>query len=450
MSSPPRTLDRALAWPQFSIRDVLMTMLVVAIGLTLYRLQQVWPDSLRWALTLLSVAVVISLAVQVRDFCRELRSEKHSRDARWGLRFAIASRLTAMVLLATYHISYEKCAWEVPEVRSWLGIPGWPILIHYCIALVIVIGGTRQLVFRRRAGQRNTLRIVGYGVLAFLGSVVLSYLLAEWLRVHFLVHKAVTNVETQILVSQGIDVPAATRAEPAFWLGVATVALVPLNYVLIYLSACQSITARRRKMARVAFAVVFPAFVGMFLWNYFVALPQASPFLATQAPDSGMWHIMLIGVPCFLVVTTAIAYRWSVRRETIAPQNPEEDTTFRGPYLHERRWFLAILATALIMHIALTHVFLIDHFRGSTWELMMSLLTYDEGTSLGAAAVSLVAVQAVCAHWRRRRWLPPAMPPQLPPGRFVATWCAVAATTLITLPVLAIYGFALCLAPWYF
>src|SRR5207247_10519650 len=105
------------------------------------------------------------------------------------------------------------------------------------------------------------------------------------LVIHFFVHKALAGVETNILLSQGIDGSAATRAEPAFWLGIATPLLAPLSYVLLYLSTRDEFSSRRQRLARAAFAAVFLAFAGMFLWNYLVALPKASPFLVAQAPQ---------------------------------------------------------------------------------------------------------------------------------------------------------------------
>jgi len=42
-----------------------------------------------------------------------------------------------------------------------------------------------------------------------------------------------------------------------------------------------------------------PAYVCLFLWNYLVALPKASPYLIWQAPQSSLWEIVLVGLPCF-------------------------------------------------------------------------------------------------------------------------------------------------------
>src|SRR6266568_9637094 len=94
MSSPPRSVDHAPAPRlQFSIREVLTATLIVAIGLTLYRLrQEVWPGAIRIAQALLSIGIVWGLGAQIRDFWRELRRTELSDNARWGLRFAIALR----------------------------------------------------------------------------------------------------------------------------------------------------------------------------------------------------------------------------------------------------------------------------------------------------------------------------------------------------------------------
>jgi hypothetical protein len=123
----------------------------------------------------------------------------------------------------------------------------------------------------------------------------------------------------------------------------------------------------------------------------------------------------------------------------------------RAPYLHERRWFLSLIAMTLTMASVIGYVPIFDGRGGfqSVGEGVAAMVAYD--TALPALlAVLILAFSAVFARWSCRQHLPPAMPPDLPPRRFLLVWTAVAAATLVALPVLASYGFALCLAPSYF
>ena len=106
----------------------------------------------------------------------------------------------------------------------------------------------------------------------------------------------------------------------------------------------------------------------------------------------------------------------------------------------------------LAMESVFAYLIIFDEYAGgfvSVSEGVAAILAYDTGHP-ALLAVLILAFSAIVSRWSHRQHLPPTMPLELPLGRFLRVWLAVAVTTLVALPVLASYGFALCLAPWYF
>ncbi len=397
----------------------------------------------------ISAALVAGVLMQARDLRRLLSDRDLSTDARFGIRFAVAWRIAIVCVLAGYHVlehfsSEQLYYYDYFEMYLY-------VAILYHLALVVIVSNCRQLRSRGTTRGRSVLR---YTLVWILGGCWVSIAVFDLVTSPFLVQVAIAGIElshSPVLVPfmEGLSPLPVTRAEPVFWLGVAAAALVPPAYILIYFLARNWNRPLRRRRIRTLFAAVFSCMTAGLLWNVFVGLQAASPWLFSGVTEGGGWNFLFVVAPCFLVLVTAAAYRWTA--ETVSSEATHAITVVdRRPYLHERRWLFALLVAYITYQVAST----------ITYQFTSSIAGFLNNSSFrptlfinlfapAALACWILLIHATFARWRERHALTSPAPLNLPPRRFAVVWILLAATTLVALPVLAIYGFALWMAPWY-
>lgn len=467
MSAEPNALGlaRPARW-RYSLRTLMLVVFFVALGLTDFRLRGGGlHDAWNVGCMALSAALLCGIALQMRDFQRTARRPGLSAEARWGLRAAIAWRFSAALMLVVFHVVEHLPADVMAADYPSMTLRIVPANRLYYLALILIIAGTRQLAGRRcqvRSMLRTSLDMIAV-------TVILSVFLFDLLTGHFLVYLALMGIEVarspiKLPLLEGVNPLPVARAEPAFWLGLGTAVLVPVCFGLIYLCSRKIASRRGRTLARMLLAFALLAMTGMFCWNYFVALPTVSPWLLAQSSEASVWHFALLGVPCFLVLTAALAYRWSARATTVEAATSEVSPS-PLPYFHERRWLIGMLAITLAFDTIRSY-FGLSAFRSlrETWldlvtfgRIWLDLFHLNWWSNFAAGVIEeplpiaalLVVLHGAFAQWRRRNALSPAGAPELSPGRFVFVWVAVTATTAVAIPSLAIYGFVLWMAQWY-
>jgi len=404
-----------------------------------------WWQATAAARLAISVWILIGLLTQAWALRQRLRQQELSREARCALRFAIGWRWAIGTLLVAYH-AVEHIGAEVFESDQAL-MAGWHPEVIYCLVLVVILASIRLGGKRRRPPKNQHLR---YGLVWILGIIYCSIVVYDDLFTHHLVYISIRGIEASNSLFppflDGVNPLFVQRAEPAFWLGISSAALIPFNFMFIYFAA-RSHSVRRRRIFQVLFLVGFSAMTGMFLWNYVIALPTAAPLMMDQRIEGGVWHFLLIATPCLLILTTATAYRWTVASSEPTPDDEPRGAVWEPPYLHERRLLVGALAGVLLIGLGDTVIQLLEPSLSlAAWNWGDACYLFVYRSMPAELAVCIMATQKALT---RRRQLSPMSLPELSFKRFLSVWLALIVTLLVAIPVSAVYGFVLWLAIWF-
>ena len=433
---------------RFSIRGLLILVFGCAVGFARLRYWgHSWWQATAAAGLAISVWIVIGLLTQAWALRQRLRQHELSPDARCALRFGIGWRWAIGTLLVAYH-AVEHIGAEVFESDQAL-MAGWHPEVIYYLVLVVILASIRSGGKRRRPPKDQYLR---YGLVWILGIIYCSIALYDQLTVHYLVYIAVRGIEASNSLFppflDGVNPLFVQRAEPAFWLGISSAALMPFNFLFIYFAA-RSRSVRRRRICQVLFPIGFSVMTGLFLWNCLIALPTAAPLMMAQRIEGGVWHFLLIAAPCLLILTTATAYRWTAAFSKPTPDDEQRVAVREPPYLHERRLLVGALAGVLLIDLGRTVIQLLDPSLSlAAWNWGDACYLFVFRSMPAGIAVCILATQKALTG-KRQAQFPPVSLPELSFKRFLSVWLALIMTLLVAIPVSAAYGFALWLAIWF-
>ena len=298
---------------QFTLRGLFLFTFSIALGLSFWKTEHDWYLG---ALAAISFWIVLGLAAQVRDLWGTFqRSGILTTEERWGWRFAIAWRLAACCLIATYFLDRWLVTWHILAINknseNFSASPREMCEAGLLTVLIVAIASSPRLARRgRRGGWFWTVELLS-GIAA---AQLFMVLLADRLAISALVHIAITNVQIAQPGRSSADVPTAcSAARTAKFFAVTTAGVVS---VLVSCGLLRLLSLRwwRGGPGRTCLGVLLAAsLIMMVLLAGKVALvevPGITPILAANIfmPRS---HQFVAAAVLVLLLVSVAACRWS-------------------------------------------------------------------------------------------------------------------------------------------
>ena len=449
---PPDGPPASRRWPpQFSLRGLMIFVFGVAVGLS-----AMTSTRADWSYAVLAAAttwIVLGLINQVHDLWRAFGGRSDlSNDQRWGWRFAVLWRLAVAGLLIGYCVVRYLLARKIislPEREHDMFDTGARLReALFYLSLVVVLCSVPRL---RRTPRRSRWSLL-LGALG--GAAAACLCVVVWIErtcICFLVHvaiKGIAMVQPLWLSREVLKVYGDARSEAFFRLSLLAVIFLLASLALIRQLARQWPRGPRRRLIwtglllpSLAVTISYP------IWVYTRGLERVAPRMA-EALQMGPLHRWIFALPVLIVLVTAATWR-IVGNPGDPVCDPKLNWRVRQrSYYHERLAVIMVLAVALVMFFGERYAAIAQPgtpfsvWQETVWPLFGEYLCLQ-------AAVLLLAVQGTLSGWFRPVDPQPAGPPELPPARFCAVWCALFVTAIFGIPAIALFSFSVWLSGWH-
>ncbi len=447
---------------QFSIRGLLLTTAVIAVGFSVGCLKNARLEDGLFAVA--TTFIVIGLINQVADLCRTLRQTTGlSANQRFGWWFAILWRGTLVILLVGHFVLMELLATNRIALAGtaddfwFLGPLGHESLRRaiFAMCLLLVFGSMERSPSRASPRRWN-------GAIVLLAALAIIALVAILLRERFFIYGQV-HIACAGMAMGRPPGPADTawlsldaRAWSFFGWALAASGFVLLDlFCLRKLISCWSRGRRTRAIAVAALGISLALTAIHPVWLAARGLKGVSPCFAEviEIAPINRWFFGLLLVVLFV---TAAARRMTPAAKTLV-SDPRWNWRQRpAAYLHEHR-LVALFVAATILCMAVRGMLKVSSdfarlfgFPRPPMTLARDLLEssmVDPFCQLWLVVFCLALYRSIFGVARTSEGLGGG-PPELPLSLFAIVWTALLATVLMAAPIFAALGFGLCLNWW--
>jgi hypothetical protein len=427
------------AW-QFTLRSLFVLTLSVAMGVSLWKVEHDWYQSV---LAALSPWIVLGLAAQVRDIWNSFSwSGELLPGERWGIRFDLAWRLAICLLIGTWFVIRVVVGSYPIPARAWDDdivlvscTQMWDALL--IIAIISAVCGSLGLA---RGSHR---RPWSWAVCVFRGFVAtyLLLLLVDNLQIiSYLVHITIVGILSALPLSFESDVVSAgSRGRINLFYGVTSAAVISLvvSSILLWQFSLRWRAARWQRVGvGVLLVASLAATVLLTTRIVLVEIPTISPVMAANIRMPRLLALAA-AVLATSVAATVVARRWS---EPAACAVAAKATWRReeSRYYHERRTLLVLLGSVALAQC------IVSEYRVFPWVFDWTDVFYPLTNPVGTVsfAVVLLTVHALFSSRSKHAGVIAAEQSQLMPQVFCVVWFAVILILLCSAPILGSWRFA--------
>ena len=405
----------------------------------------------------------LGLINQARDLWATYRRQTNlARDERWGWRYSIFWRVAIAANLVDCYVvgqlaDHKLIDW--PDRDAGFGFVSLSSAIRV-MAVYLPFIFVASAIPRRTVQKEPTLYrriITGLGIVTI---VIFSFLyLINAQVIQYLVHLALTGCEMVGAYGDAladIDPNVRAREERFLFWALAAIPFAFINFGLVALLARQwSVGWKRRLTWGVGLCVCLGVSCVFPIWVEYAGMRSVAPFVQESRSFPGgatpklFVFCALVGV---MTAITFVAYRLAGAAYESKP-NPEVATWRREStrYYHERP---LILWTVVLIGVFNTALF----FR-ECWSNQYAFISLprfvdvfanvvDDSTHYIPVAFFLTAFDRA---WRTTFQARPAfeLPRRIDIGKFCAVWMGLFLSTLIIVPTLAWFSFALYFGDWW-
>jgi hypothetical protein len=233
------------------------------------------------------------------------------------------------------------------------------------------------------------------------------------------------------------------------WFSLFAAVFVPVGLGSTYLLARHWSKGLRSRFTWAALIAFSTAIVACFtIWVATVGLPHVSPHMA-EVLREGPPYPWATAFVLLLAFATAATCRFMPTTGEVRAGTQLQWRRAPESYYHERWATLVVLAMGAatpIVAIRFPMTIAPGFVVGGLDDLCYAL---EDPYSELLLALALLAIHRAYLAWFRRGELDADVAPTLSPGPFLAVWLAMLATLVFAIPVLACFGFAVWLAPWW-
>ena len=433
--------------PRFSLRQILLAIVALAIGFSIWRLPKgSWVDV---PLAALSFVFVLSLCRHAAATRRLLAAHRDlPTDQRWGGRLLIVELLgTAITLIVAWAFRYLAAAQLslIDPKDAFLDFVQRSMLpLNLAVLAMLVATGLEPW-----QSESATLRLVRqklYGLLAAAGTLVV--ILAYWadqLKIWFLVYLAISNVEGAWPPSWlPPDIPFSTAVRiHRFTVGsLAGLALVIANVVLIAgIVKCWE-KPRLRWTLAIGLAVGLAAQGWVAAWIGVNGLRQLSPQFqeAIDVPAA----VMIVVAWMILLASCAFTWRELGTAPASAHSQPVRE---RQSFFHESWLGSLLLGFAAATQAVYATISLVSAWTRSGLKVSINpeLIVYalkSEPAQIISIAAAIGGFALAVSRWRRRNDLIIDTLPCIAPAQLGLTMLGILILVVTSAPIIAAVSFS--------
>ena len=433
--------------PRFSLREILIAVLALAVGLSIWRTPQ--GDWIDIPLAALSFYFVRSLLQQAAATWRMLHDDQSLPiEQRWGGRLLLAGLMgLAIILVAAWFIRFQFAT--EPVLTAYRNVFYDSVqrpLLPRDLAILTMLAATG--ISHRRTVPARAVRLRQTVYVALAAAVVLAGLMAyeaDRTFITFLIYLAVTGIELYQpprLMPPEFNVSNSVRVHRFTQASFAGLALLMLNLLLIVGLAKWWNQQRWRWVLLLLLAGGLAAETWFSGQIVFRGVRPLSPAMA----DGIVISPVAIIVVALMILVAATAVLWSSHLQPIS-RDQSIGTEQRYCFFHES-WFGSLLlgicaATAVIGQWIndFREVLPIYKSKSLDFQLMVNILTLHPATGIGLAA----AIGGLALAWirrRRRGELIADVLPQINPASFIVTLLSLMVAVIVGAPILAAASFS--------
>jgi hypothetical protein len=412
------------------------------------------------AIAAISLWVIVGLAAQIGDlFTAFWQNRSLTSEERWGWRFAAFWRIAVAFLMVACLLVMPLVSWKVlvlDDPSAWLSLSSSELCqAILLLGLIVAVASAPQLASRpghhRWSWPTRWLGWITAGVFCVI-------VLKDHLIVPAIVHMTLAEIELSWPLQVHFENLAAS-SNPRDIAGLLHIATAGVVAVLFSCVLLRLLSLRWRRGGWQRFCLGALTMAGLAASGAAAArialadVPRITPMLAASI-SLPRPHQIVGGVVLVAVLVTAAAYRWS--KSALEPCAVGGVTRRRAEdrYYHERRFTAVLLACVVglnlmlfLIPLALSGPFSANVYAeiGARVHEIVSILATGEGCL--SFAVIVLAIQSV--YYGRSNSPAAAVPdqPRLSIGLFSLLWFALLIIVLSAVPILAAWGFALCLSP---
>ncbi len=436
-----------------SIRGLLVLTVCAVMGLFAWSTEKDWSFG---ALAAISLAVMLGLAAQVRDLRRGDGTGFSTSENRWGWRFAVAWRLAITSLVVACFLARFLVTWKVlsfDDGPNLVMIP-WQEIYEALLLVCLIVAIASSPRFAAKAGERPwswPVRLLAW-VAAGLSCVIL---LKDYVMIPALVHITIAGIQASFPARFSADVLATSDPKQLVWFVRITTLGVAAILVSCGLLRLVSVRWWQGVQQRVCLGAIFGVSLAITIVLagriVLVEVPSITPILAAQTYMPSLHRLVGGAVLALLLVSTG-ARKWSTPPLAEPAIGSESWRRDESRYYHERRLVALLLAGVVSTSFILAMkglLFLYFRLPVDSWSDWSNMIVWCCGSWIGCLTLVLVALAARSFFSGRSDYSDAISidQPRLSIGLFSLVWMGLLTIVVLAVPVLAAWGFALCLRP---